>query len=232
MKSILKITLVSALSALSCFGDPKADVKAAAEKLAAAPNYSWTTETEIAGGQFTPQPINGKIDKAGFAVVTQEREGVTTMAVLKGENGVVKSDGAWKTGEELRADGQGGGRFRAGMLLRSRSPAEEALKALEGVKELKAADGVISGDLTESSAKELQRFGGRNSPFPDPTNAKGSVKFWVKDGQLAKLQLKLSGTFSFNGQERDIERTTTYQVKDVGSTMVEVPEEARKKLGS
>jgi len=32
-------------------------------------------------------------------------------------------------------------------------------------------------------------------------------------------------------QERDIERITTTEIKDVGSTKLDIPEDARKKLG-
>jgi hypothetical protein len=34
----------------------------------------------------------------------------------------------------------------------------------------------------------------------------------------------------FNGNEIDLDRTTTVEVKDVGTTKVEVPEAAKKKL--
>ena len=74
-------------------------------------------------------------------------------------------------------------------------------------------------------------FGGRRAgKAPEPKNAKGSVKFWIKDGALTKYELKLSGTVNFNGDDRDIERTTTVEIKDVGATKFEVPDDARKKL--
>ena len=40
----------------------------------------------------------------------------------------------------------------------------------------------------------------------------------------------MQGTISFNGNDVDIDRTTTVEIKDVGSTKVDVPEEANKKL--
>jgi len=80
--------------------------------------------------------------------------------------------------------------------------------------------------------KELLTFGPRpgGGNGSTPSNAKGSVKFWVKDGVLAKYQFKVQGTMSFNGNDVDIDRTTTVEIKDVGSTTVEVPEAAKKKL--
>jgi hypothetical protein len=35
---------------------------------------------------------------------------------------------------------------------------------------------------------------------------------------------------SFNGNDRDVDRTTTVEIKDVNSTKIEVPDEAKKKL--
>jgi hypothetical protein len=35
---------------------------------------------------------------------------------------------------------------------------------------------------------------------------------------------------TFNGEDRDIDRTTTTEFKDIGTTKIEVPEAAKKKL--
>lgn len=225
-----------------CLAAPKDDVKAAAQKLADAPSYTWVSTSEIDGGNWTPPTVTGKALKGGFALIASEREGNVTTAVLKGEKGVLKTDEGWKTAEDLRAAGGGGGGggrgLRGAMLLRTRLPADDVLRMVDKTKELKEADGAISGDLTEEGAKELATLGrgrgggGGGGQAPEAKNAKGSVKFWVKDGQLSKVQVKVSGTMSFNGEDRDIGRTTTYEIKDVGTTKVEVPEEAKKALGS
>ena len=238
MKRLLTATFLSSFALTLCLADAKEDVKAAAKKLSDAPNYSWTAVTEIEGGQFTPAPISGKAEKGGFAVLTQERDGNTTTAVLKGDKGVLKTEDGWQTAEELRAaasgGGGGGGRMR-GQLLRSRIPGDEAGKLADKVKELKAADGVISGDLTEEGAKELAAFGRGGRPggqAPEPKNAKGSVKYWLKEGQISKVQVKISSAVNIQGEDRDMTRTTTYELKAVGTTKVEVPEEAKKKIGA
>ena len=137
-KTILFSTLLASVAALA---SPREDVSSAVEKLKAAPNYSWTSKTEVEGGNFNMAPISGKVDKTGYAVVSQERDGNTTIAVVKGEKGLVKTDEGWKTGEELRAaGGGGGGGQRGGMrgmaLLRSKAPAEDASTILKGVQEL------------------------------------------------------------------------------------------------
>jgi hypothetical protein len=74
-------------------------------------------------------------------------------------------------------------------------------------------------------------FGGRGGGNgPEISGASGSLKVWVKDGLVSKYELKIKGTVSFNGNDRDVDRTTAVEIKDIGSTKVEVPEEARKKL--
>lgn len=240
MKTSLISVLAVALTLTPCWAGPREDLKAAVGKLAEAPNYSWTTATELEGAQWRPGTVSGKAEKGGYAVIKQERDGNVTTAVVKGERGVVQTDDGWKTAEELRASAQGGGggggAMRGAVLLRTRPPADEAAHLLEKVKELKMADGVISGDLTEEGAKELMMFGrrggGGGGQFPEPKNTKGWVKCWVKDGQLTKMQVQVSGTYSRNGEDRDMTRTSTHELKDIGTTKLEVPEEARKKLAS
>ena len=174
-----------------------------------------------------------QINKGGPAVITSEREGQVTTAVVHGDKGVVKTDDGWKTAEELRNAASGGRRGGGAMLLRSRPPADEAARIADKTRELKSADGIVSGDLTDEGAKELATLGrGRQGgQGPEARNAKGSIKYWVKDGQLAKMQLKVSATLTVNGEDRDMARTTTYEIKDVGSTTVSVPDDAKKALG-
>jgi hypothetical protein len=56
------------------------------------------------------------------------------------------------------------------------------------------------------------------------------VKFWLKDGQLVKYQFHVTGSMSFNGNDFDVDRTTTTEIKDVGATKVDVSDDAKKKL--
>ena len=99
------------------------------------------------------------------------------------------------------------------------------------VKELKKGDENYSGDLNEDAVKELLSFGPRGAGAEAPTisGAKGTAKFWVKDGVISKYEFKVQGSVSFNGNDREVDRTTTVDVKEVGTTKVEVPEEAKKK---
>ena len=85
-------------------------------------------------------------------------------------------------------------------------------------------------DRREGAKSQLMFRGRGGGNGPEISGAKGSVKVWVKDGLIAKYEIMVKGTVSFNGNDRDIDRTTTVEIKDIGSTKVEVPEEAKKKL--
>jgi len=112
-----------------------------------------------------------------------------------------------------------------------KAPAAQAEDLAGKVKELKKDGEAYVGELTEDGAKAQLSFGGRaGGNGPEISGAKGSVKFWIKDGVLAKYELKVKGTMSFNGNDRDIDRTTTVEIKDIGSTKIEVSDEAKKKL--
>ena len=66
---------------------------------------------------------------------------------------------------------------------------------------------------------------------PEASGAKGTVKFWVKDGALAKYEYNVQGKVTGrDDQEFDVNRTTTVEIKEVGKTKLTLPEEAKKKL--
>lgn len=88
---------------------------------------------------------------------------------------------------------------------------------------------MYSGSLTEAGARALMSFR-RTGGGPTISNAKGSVKFWLRDGELAKYQAQ--GRMTWNENEVDIDRETTVEIRDVGTTKVELPAAAKAKLAS
>jgi len=221
------------MTAVSLFAaDAKEEVTTAAKKLGEKANYSWKTTVVVPeSAQFKPGPTDGKTEKDGFTHIKTSFGDNNVEVVTKGEKtAYINRDGEWQL-----ADGQGGGGGRgAGFMRNVRPPAAQAAEIAAGAKELKKDGDVISGDLTEEGAKTLMRFrrggGGGGGEGPAITGAKGSVKFWVKDGVLAKYEFKLSGKMDFNGNEIDMDRTSTVEIKDVCTTKVEIPEGAKKKL--
>ena len=252
-RTLFTTVAVLAGSALVAQAAPKDEVSAAAKKLSDANGYAWKSDTQMQGGQGGGQgrggriggPTEGKIEKDGFAHLTMTRGDNTIEAVVKGDKGAIKTQDGWKSLEEASEGGGGdaqqagfrGGRMLARTLQNFRAPAAEAEAIASKSKELKQDGDAFAGDLTEDGAKELLSFrggrrGGDNANFtpPAPTNPRGTAKFWVKDGVLTKYEYNVKGTMSFQGNDVDIDRTTTVEIKDVGNTKVEVPQEAKAKV--
>jgi hypothetical protein len=224
-------------SLLAADSSPKDDVKNAAAALGNQTNYSWQSTVEVpADSQFKPGPTDGKTEKGGYTTLSFEFGDNTTEAVKQGTNGAVNTDDGWKSlAEAMKDDGNGGfnpAMFAARMVQNYKVPAVEAASLADDAKELKQDASVISGNLTEAGAKELLSFRRRRSggDAPTITNPKGSVKFWIADGKLVKYQYHVQGTVSFNGNDRDVDRTTTVAIKDVNTTKIDVAADAKKKL--
>ena len=223
------ISMFVAATLMAADSNSKEEVTAAAKKLGEASNYSWrSTVTVPEDAPFKPGPTEGKTEKDGSTLLTLSFGDNETKAVLKGEKGAATTqDGEWQSLEEL-ANSQGPGRFM-GMILRGyKAPAAQAAELASFAKDLKKEGDAYVSDLTEEGAKTYLTFRrGGNASITDP---KGSVKFWLKDGALTKYEFRVKGKVSFNGNDFDQDRTTTVVIKDVGTTKVAVPEEAKKKL--
>jgi hypothetical protein len=229
---LFSLTALAASSLLAADTTPKEDITNAAKKLGEKPNYSWRTTIVVPDdAPFKPGPTDGKTGKEGLTWVSMRFFDNKMQAVVKGDKGALTDqDGAWKSLEETEKE-EGPGRF-LGMIVRNlKTPAKEAAELAAFAKNLKQEGEVYSSDLTEEGAKALQTFGRRGgSEGPQVSDAKGSVKLWVNEGALTKYEFKLKGKISFNGNDFPNERTTTVEIKDVGTTKLEVPEEARKKI--
>ena len=224
------ITLLAG-SLLAADSTPQDAVKDAAKSLGAKDNYSWKTTIEFGGTEAGT--IQGKTEKGGATFLAMSRGDNGMDAVLKGGKGVLKLEEGWKLVSEVAEDNdqQGAPRMVARMLQAFKAPAEEAADLAGKTKELKLADGAYSGDLTAEAVKVMLQFGRRGGTnAPEVSGAKGSVKFWLKDGALAKYEYSVQGTVTFNGNDRDVDRKNAVEIKDVGTTKVTVPEEAAKKL--
>lgn len=223
--------MIAASSLIAAEPGAKEDVTAAAKKLGDKGNYSWKSTMEA--GNFNGS-TDGKTDKDGLVSLSMTFGDNTTEAFVQGSKGAVKSpDAGWESLADLAANTDAGPRrFLVRRLQTFKTPAAEAADLVEKIKELKKDGEAYSGDLTEAGAKDLLSFGGRRGPnAPEPKNAKGSVKFWTKDGALSKYEVKVQGTINFNNEDRDMDRTTTVEIKDVGTTKIDVPEAAKKKMG-
>jgi hypothetical protein len=211
-------------SAIAADATPKDNVTAAAKKLGESSGYSWKQTVVVPeSAPFKPGPTEGKVEKGGVTFFTLSFGDNVTQIYLKGDKSAIHGpDGDWQSAKELEND-EGPGRFLSAVTKSFKAPSVQAADLAAGAKELKEDGGVIASELTEAGAKSLFRFG-------NVTNPKGSVKFWLKDGQLTKYQFKLTGKADFNGNEFDVDRDTTIELNSVGTTKIEMPAEARKKL--
>jgi hypothetical protein len=235
MKNYLSLSATALLagSLLAADSSPKDEIAAAARKLSEQANYSWKATVVVPeSSRFRPGPTEGKTEKDGFTQLTMSFGDNTTKAVLKGDKAAVTDpDGDWRSLTELN-NAEGPGRF-LGMMLRSfKTPAAQATELIGGTIELEKHGDSYTGELTEQTAKAMltlrPRAGGDNAPTV--SNAKGSAKYWLTDGMLSKYESHVTGKVSFNGTDRDVDRTTTVEIKDIGTTKVEVSEEVKKKL--
>lgn len=230
MKKQLVFTAIAAfaVSTVLAADDARSEVKAAARKVGS--NYSWTStpKFEGGGGNFRPGPTEGQMAEGIIYMKTTFGER-TMESAAKGEKVAFKGEDGW---ESVDDQSQGPGQFIARRMKNFKGPATEAADLADKTKSLKSADGVVSGDLTEEGAKEFLTFGRRANPDrPGPKNAKGSVKFWIKDGALAKYEYNVQGKVAGrDGDEIDVNRTTTVEIKDVGKTKVGLSDDVKKLL--
>jgi hypothetical protein len=239
MKRILCFNLVTLVAgSLLAADSPKDSVTAAANALGAEKNYSWHQTVEVpADSPFKPGPTDGKTEKDGYTDVTMSFNDNTSQAIIHGTNVAVKADGDWQSAAEATANNGGGFNptaFLARVAQNLKTPAAEAATLATQAKELTAGTNGITGDLTDEVVKAQltfrRRAGANTNNAPNVSNPKGSVTFWVADKKLTKYQYHVSGTISFTGTDRDVDRTTTVEIKDVGTTKIEVPDDAKKKL--
>ncbi|HEY3857218.1 MAG TPA: hypothetical protein VGO67_22765 [Verrucomicrobiae bacterium] len=240
MKKLLPIALM-AMMAMPLLADPKDDVAAAATKLAGVGNYSWKATMDLGpNSQFTPGPTEGKVDKDGTTWLSVTFNDNTSIGVKMGDKVAIKGEDGWQSGSELTANaggGGGGGRNPGRMMARRmenlKAPAAEVQDLLTKSKEISKDGEAFTASLTEEGAKALATMGRgrRGGNPPNVSDTKGSVKFWVKDGVLSKYETKVSGKrANRDGDMQEFERTTTVEISNVGSTKLNLPEDAKKKL--
>lgn len=218
-------------------GEVEDRLKAAVSKLGEATGYTWVSTTEISGAPMRLSPTTGKVQKGGFLMLSTEAFGSEIQVVRKGTNAVVKIDDGWLLPAELPQPNFGGGgapnmgAMMGRRLLSAKAPGEEVDALLRRLKPLKAEGDQITGEFTDDGAKEYLKENRRGRGFAEPKNAKGTIRFWLKDGTVAKSELSLDTEMETPNGSMSLNSKTTTDIKDVGTTRVEAPAEALKKLG-
>lgn len=212
--------------------NPTADLTAAAEKLAAATSYAWSQTTSF-GGNFGDRTTSGKKGSGGYLLVTMPGRDQEFQVLSRKGKVAMQRDGGWVV-PDPEAESEGRGRWIARMVQNLREPATDAKELVSKVTDVKLEGGSYRGTLGEAAAKELMSFrgfgrrggGGDGGSPPEATGASGSVTFTVTDGVLTGYELTLTGRMNFNGEDRDVSRTTKVSFTGVGSTTFDIPEAA------
>ncbi len=230
---IIAVLGVFANSLLAADSSPTEKVNNATKQLADKASYAWTmSNKEADGSPGRLGPIQGKAQKAGIIFLSFEVGGIPVEVFRNGEKGTAKGLEGWQTFDEIA---QAGGSAAAVVryIRAYKAPASESAGLAEKAKSLKEEGGVICGELKEEAVKELLLRGGRRREGQDPPKIegpKGTIKFWTKDDVLTKYEINVQGKVTMGERENDINRTTTVEIKDIGTTNVEVPAEAKQKM--
>jgi hypothetical protein len=113
-------------------------------------------------------------------------------------------------------------------------PHEEVGFIVAGAGDLKAEGDIVSGTLSETAAKLLLVHPGQKEITP--LTGSGTFRLWIRDGVLTRYEVKLEGMLAVQGNgerhEVAVHQTALTEIRQVGTTKVAVPDEAKKKLGA
>ena len=224
--------LVRTLSAAE--SSPQDRIVSAAKQLSAQPDYSWTTTVKEGDGSSAPFPgLSGKAINGGPRCLISMTGTTSSEVYLNGQKGTAKGPEGWRTFDEIAKPG-GFAAALVGYLRSYKAPSVECEALSRELQNVKEQKGILSGDLKgEFAAKEymeffIPRYAGQDPP--KITDPKGSVKFWIEKGMITKYEIDVQCKVTRGDQESEFHRTTTVEIKDVGTTKLEVPEGAKQKL--
>jgi hypothetical protein len=113
-------------------------------------------------------------------------------------------------------------------------PHEELGVIVGSYQELKVEGDVVTGSLTDLGAQLLLVRDGQK--YIEPLRAAGTFKLWLRNGMVAKYQVTLEGVLRIHVQsgrrQVEVHQVTDTVLKDVGTTTLDVPDQARAKLGA
>jgi hypothetical protein len=111
-------------------------------------------------------------------------------------------------------------------------PHDELETIVGSYTEVRATTDGVEGVLSTDGAKLLLVHPGQDEITA--LRASGSFKLWLKDGAVSKYEVQLAGTLALgagsNRREVSVNQSVTTELKDVGKTAFDVPEEAKRKL--
>jgi hypothetical protein len=113
-------------------------------------------------------------------------------------------------------------------------PHEELGVIVSSHHEFKVEGDIVTGTLTDLGAQLLLVHDGQKDITP--VAAAGTFKLWLRDGMVAKYQVRLEGVLDIatpKGRRKiEVHQTVETILKDIGTTSFEVPDSARKQLAA
>lgn len=240
VKTLMVVGILSG-SAKPAAPDERGEIEQALLKLAAAENFSWVAMTiEEADGKDPKlaDTVEGKSVKGGWCRLSRPKTKTTTHAFLRGDRLALLTPQGWKTvdvkeiapgaakpGKELRP---------AQDLLHAKAPLAEAKFLLGRLHELERREnGLHSGRLAPLNVPIiLERAASEGHKIPAFEDPQVRVNFRITEGMLASYELVVSGRNAKpkKGQGAGSLISMAVDFTDVGTTTLEVPDEARKLL--
>lgn len=211
--------------------------------------YSITGQTERAGdfSRVTMPMISALRRHAGLGGGNSDNQ---VTAIFRGDhNLVVEVDGTWKTPAELSSTptattrgSAGGGRRRSNetaslppysnLQLTLSRPHDEIAIIVANARDWTAEPDGVSGSLTDLGAKLLLVHSGQKEITP--LRAGGTFRLWLKEATLVRYHVRLTGTLAVKAgldrREIDVNQDAMTNLNGGGTTRVDVPEEAKRKL--
>lgn len=233
----LPVLLALALPSIGArAADPAAQVASAAEKLAAAESYAWKTLTQTGQSGSRAGQFEGSATKAGLIHLSSISADPGAEAYLMNGKGALKREGLWQTlGEAAQSTNTqaGAGRWVGRMLQSYKAPAAEAAELAAKSTSLRRDNDAIAGILSGDAVRAIiSRWGVRvGDAEMQISDARGLIKFWVRDGLLTKYEYRVYAVLGLEGSRRTVDRTITVELDQIGTAKVDLPEEARQKLG-
>ncbi len=157
MKQALILGLIGLLAGTLYAADSglQDKINNATKQLGGKSNYSWTTTTkEGDGSPGRVGPIAGKAEKGGLTYLSFEIGGIPVEVYMSGPKGAAKALEGWQTFDEI-AQTSGTAAAVVRYLRSYQAPGAESAALGEKVRDVKEAEGMLSGELKEDAVKEL-----------------------------------------------------------------------------
>lgn len=243
MNQVLSLSGIFAFMAVLAHAGPTDQAIVAAMKIVEAPNYTWTCSVPSAGRTLVVR--EGKSQKNGFTVVTfvdpqspmlrlisRLNDGVVTAVFRGSDNFLFQTADGWKDGHELAliATRRRLNPREPDYWISMQTPGEELEVIVGSYTEIHEIKGGVAGTLSDDGARQL--LGSVKAPA---VRAAGSFIFAVSKGALTGYILELTGTLMVGPPGEEKESPSRHlllmtELKNVGRTAVEVPDEAKAKL--